>query len=127
MFGGIVSSTGFTITSNTNTLYLDDDGTGNIRSYFLEAGTNRSYVDSVFGTIDYVTGTITLPSLIPSGVSNSDGTITITVQPRSNDVVPVRNQLLAIDLTNTVITGENDTIESGGSSAGTGYSTSSSY
>ena len=127
MFGGIVSSTGFTITSNTNTLYLDDDGTGNIRSYFLEAGTNRSYVDSVFGTIDYVTGTITLPSLIPSGVSNSDGTITITVHPRSNDVVPVRNQLLAIDLTNTVITGENDTIESGGSSAGTGYSTSSSY
>ena len=127
MFGGIVSSTGFTITSNTNTLYLDDDGAGNIRSYFLEAGTNRSYVDSVFGTIDYVTGTITLPSLIPSGVSNSDGTITITVQPRSNDVVPVRNQLLEIDLVNTVITGENDTIESGGSSAGTGYSTSSSY
>ncbi len=125
--GGILSSTGFTITSNTNTLYLDDDGNGNIRSYFFESGTNRSYVDSTFGTIDYATGTITLPSLIPSGVSNTDGTITLTVQPRSNDVVPVRNQLLEIDLTNTSITGENDTIESGGSSAGTGYSTSSSY
>ena len=49
------------------------------------------------------------------------------VQPKSNDVVPVRNQLLEIDFENTTVTAEVDTIESGGSSAGTGYSTSSSY
>ena len=127
MFGGIVSSTGFTISGNTNTIYLDDDGNGNIRSYYFEAGTTRTYVNNNIGTIDYVTGTITIPSLNPTGVSNSDGTITIIVQPRSNDVVPVRNQLLNIDLTNSNITGENDTIESGGSSAGTGYNTASSY
>ena len=39
----------------------------------------------------------------------------------------VRNQLLEIDFTNTTVTAEVDTIESGGSSAGTGYTTTSSY
>ena len=59
--------------------------------------------------------------------SSETAGITITVIPNSNDIVPVRNQLLEIDLTTLRVTGENDTIESGGSSAGTGYSTSSSY
>jgi hypothetical protein len=59
--------------------------------------------------------------------SSETSGITITVIPSSNDIVPVRNQLLEIDLAGLRVTGENDTIESGGSSAGTGYTTSSSY
>ena len=53
--------------------------------------------------------------------------ITVTVTPNSNDIVPVRNQLLEIDNATLRVTGESDTIESGGSSAGTGYTTSSAY
>ena len=127
MFGGIVSSSGFTISGNANTLYLDDDGNGNIRSYYLVGGTTRTYVDSAIGTINYTTGVIELPSLNVTSTSNSDGTITITTQANSNDIVPVRNQLIEIDLTNSTVTGENDTIEAGGSTAGTSYTTSSSY
>jgi len=123
MMGGIVTSTGFSIAGNSNTIYLDDDGAGNIRTYYLVGGTTRTYLSSTAGTIDYSTGLITIPSL----TITSSGAVSVVVQPKSNDVVPVRNQLLEIDFENTTVTAEVDTIESGGSSAGTGYSTSSSY
>jgi hypothetical protein len=125
--GGIVQSTGFTIAGNSNTIFLDDDGAGNIRTYYVVGGTTRTYVSSTAGTIDYASGLITIPSLTITGTSNSNGTVQLVTQPKSNDIVPVRNQLLEIDFTNTTVTAEVDTIESGGSSAGTGYSTTSSY
>jgi len=125
--GGIVVSTGFTIAGNSNTIFIDDDGNGNIRTYYLVGGTTRTYLNSTAGTVDYSTGLVTLPSLTITGTSNSDGTVSVVVQPKSNDIVPVRNQLLEIDFTNTKVTAEVDTIESGGSAAGTGYATSSSY
>ena len=125
--GGIVVSTGFTIAGNSNTIFIDDDGNGNIRTYYLVGGTSRTYLNNTAGTVDYSTGLVTLPSLTITGTSNSDGTVSVVVQPKSNDVVPVRNQLLEIDFTNTKVTAEVYTIESGGSAAGTGYATSSSY
>jgi hypothetical protein len=48
-------------------------------------------------------------------------------KPNSNDVVPVRNQILEIDTANCFVSGEIDGIESGSSQAGTSYTTSSSY
>ena len=47
--------------------------------------------------------------------------------PNSNDIVPVRNQVLEIDTTNMTVTGTADSIASGSSDGGTQYSTSSSY
>ena len=125
--GGIISSSGFTISGNTNTLYLDDDGKGNLRTYYLVGGTTRTYVNETAGTVNYSKGEITITSLNITGTSNSDNTINVLVVPNSNDIVPVRNQLIEIDLTNTRITAEEDTITSGGSSAGTGYTTAPSY
>ena len=123
VMGGITSSTGFTISTNTNTLYLDDDGSGNIRTYYLVGGTTRTYVDSTAGTIDYTTGKIVLTDLIITGTTSTDGKISIDILPASNDIVSVRNQLLEIDLANTSVDGTVDVIVSGGSSAGTGYTT----
>jgi len=130
--GGIVSSTGFKITNDDslNEHFLDDDGAGNIRVYYL-SGTTRIYTDSTFGTINYTTGEIILTSAHITSISNVDGAtstrVRITVRPNSNDIVPVRNQILSIDLTNSTITGSVDTIESGSSQAGTSYTTTSSY
>ena len=42
------------------------------------------------------------------------------VKPESNDVIAVRNQVLEIDLSNTTITANVDTIATGSSSAGVG-------
>jgi hypothetical protein len=130
--GGIVSSTGFKISndSSTNEHFLDDDGAGNIRVYYL-SGTTRIYTSTSFGTIDYSTGEIILTSANITSISNVDGAastrIRVTVQPDSNDIVPVRNQVLSIDTANSSFTGDVDEIESGSSQAGTGYTTTSSY
>ena len=130
--GGIVSSTGFKISNDdsTNEHFLDDDGAGNIRVYYL-SGTTRIYTSTSFGTVDYTTGEIILTSANITSISNVDGTastrVRITVVPDSNDVVPVRNQVLSIDTANSSFTGDVDEIESGSSQAGTGYTTTSSY
>jgi len=130
--GGVVSSTGFKFNgdSSTNEHFLDDDGAGNIRVYYL-SGTTRIYTNSTFGTINYTTGELILTSANITSISNVDGAastqIRVTVQPDSNDVVPVRNQVLSIDTANSTFTASVDEIESGSSQAGTGYTTTSSY
>ena len=130
--GGVVSSTGFKINndSSTNEHFLDDDGAGNIRVYYL-SGTTRIYTSESFGTINYSTGEIILTSANITSISNVDGTastrIRVTVTPDSNDIIPVRNQTLEIDTSNSSFTGSVDEIESGSSQAGTGYTTTSSY
>ena len=68
-----------------------------------------------------------MSSLNVATVTNSDGTITLTVIPSSNDIVPVRNQILEIDATNLTITGTADTIAQGSSNAGVSYTTTTSY
>ena len=124
--GGITSSTGFFISGSASEHFMDDDGNGNLRAYTLVGGTTRTYRDTNIGTINYTTGTLTLDSINITSSTNTGGII-VTVTPASNDIVPVRNQLLEIDLQELKVTGQNDVIESGGSSAGTGYTTSSSY
>ena len=53
--------------------------------------------------------------------------IRLTVQPASNDIVPVRNQILQIDTTNLSVTGTVDTIAAGAGDAGVNYTTSATY
>ena len=129
--GGVVSSTGFKILGDdTNEHFLDDDGAGNIRVYYL-SGTTRIYTSSTYGTIDYTTGEIILTSSNITSISNIDGAastrIRVTVLPDSNDIIPVRNQVLSIDTANSTVSGGIDEIESGSSQAGTSYTTTSSY
>ena len=122
----IVSSTGFKIIGSTLEMFMDDDGMGNLRAYSLTGGTTKTYLDTNIGSVSYSTGVITINSLNITSSTETAG-VTVTAQPSSNDIVPVRNQLIEIDFANANITGQNDTIESGGSSAGTDYATSSSY
>jgi len=130
--GGVVSSTGFKISNDdsTNEHFLDDDGAGNVRVYYL-SGTTRIYTSTSFGTVDYTTGEIILTSANITSISNIDGAASTRVRvfaiPDSNDVVPVRNQVLEIDISNSTITGNIDTVESGSSQAGTSFTTTSSY
>ena len=126
VMGGITTSTGFFISGKTQEHFIDDDGNGNLRAYSLTGGTTRTYLETNIGTINYATGLLSITNLNVTSSTETSG-ITVTVTPSSNDIVPVRNQLLEIDNATLRVTGESDTIESGGSSAGTGYSTSSAY
>jgi hypothetical protein len=114
--GGILSSTGFKVTGSDLEQFLDDDGNGNVRRQ---------------GTIDYSTGQITLNSLNIASISNIRGAtstvVELTVTPNSNDVVPVRDQIVEIDIANSTINVTADTFVGGSADAGVGYTTTSSY
>ena len=129
--GGILSSTGFFISGDTtNEHFLDDNGAGVVRLYYTQSGINV-YVDSTAGTINYVTGAIAIDSIFITTVSDVDGgtstQIRITVIPNSKDIVPIRNQVLKIDFTNSTITGQVDTIAVGDAAAATTYASTTSY
>ena len=129
--GGILSSTGFKVEGDTTNVYfLDDDGQGNVRRFYF-VGAVRTYVNNTQGTIDYSTGQVTINSLNVSSIENIRGSastvIELTVQPSSNDVVPVRDQILEIDTANSSITVQADTFVGGSADAGVGYTTTSSY
>jgi len=129
--GGILESSGFKVSGDSSTVfYLDDDGAGNVRRYSF-SGATRVYSASNQGTIDYATGSITINSLSVLSVENIRGEasskIELTVVPSSNDVVPVRDQILEIDTANSAITVTADTFVGGSSDAGVGYTTTSSY
>ena len=111
--GGVIASTGFYLDNSTETEYFfDDDGSGNLRIYSLSSAGVRTYLNSTAGTVDYANGTISTTALLISAVSNVDGTsstqIRVTAIPKSNDVIPVRNQILEIDLVNTTTGGNVD-------------------
>ena len=126
----VLSSTGFKIAGNNNEMFLDDDGQGNVRLFYLVSGI-KTIQNATQGTIDYKTGEITLNSLNVASISNIRGAtssrIEITVSPNSNDVVPVRDQILEIDVSNSIVNVGEDTFVGGSSEAGVGYTTTSSY
>ena len=128
--GGILSSTGFKVTGSDFEMFLDDDGSGNIRRYYLSSGI-RTYANETQGTINYFTGEITLNSLNVSSISNiraaTSTVIEITVTPDSNDIVPVRDQIVEVDVANSIITVTADAFVGGSADAGVGYTTTSSY
>ena len=113
--GGILTSTGFKL-GTSNEEFFDDDGNGNIRTYYL-TGSTRNYTNETAGTINYSTGAVAIGSLTITSISNVDGAastrIRITVLPLSNDIVALRNQILEIDTINTKVTGGVDTIAVG--------------
>jgi len=129
--GGIISSTGFKISGDaTNIMFFDDNGSGILRLYYIVAGV-RIYQDETIGTVDYTIGKIIIDNINITTISDVDGAassiIRITATPDSNDIVPVRNQILEIDFVNSTVTGEVDTVATGDSAAGSSYKTTSSY
>ena len=118
----VIASTGFYIASASTEYFFDDDGSGNLRIYSIVSGT-KTYYSSTAGTVDYVNGVITINGILISSVSNVDGNtssqIRITALSDSNDIVPVRNQLLEIDFANSTIGGRVDAA----ATTGIGYTT----
>ena len=126
----VLSSTGFKINGNNNDMFLDDDGMGNVRVYYLVSGIKTVH-NATQGTIDYSTGEIIINSLSIASISDIRGAtskvVEITATPSSNDIVPVRDQILEIDIANSIINVSEDTFVGGSSEAGVGYTTTSSY
>ena len=128
--GGILSSTGFKVANDSNVYFFDDDGAGNVRRYYL-VGSVRTYVDNTAGTITYSSGSIAINALTIASIENIRGAastvVELTVTPDSNDIVPVRAQVVDIDVSNSTFTVQADSLVGGSANAGIGYTTTSSY
>lgn len=120
---GILTSNGFYKTGNTETIYyIQDDGAGALQLYHKTTGTTTLTLDdTAFGTVDYLTGQVIITSLSIASFTGTDDSLVLTVQFDSNDVVPVRNQIVQVE--SSTIVGEEDTIASGTYSGSTNYVT----
>jgi hypothetical protein len=92
--GGLhhVSSTAFTLGGKT--CYLDDDGEGVLRIYYIEGSNTIVYVNENAGTVNYSTGLITLTDFLPSAFVGSS--LSVFADPAVNDINAVRNQIMLI-------------------------------
>ena len=117
--GAVLSSTGFKISGSTTEQFLDDDGRGNVRRFSVEAN-QKVYANASVGTVDYIAGTVTLNNLNITSTTNTDGTIDLKLIPSSNDILPVRNQLLQIDIGGSSVLSTSD--NSGQGASTTSYS-----
>ena len=122
----VVESTGFYLSGNTNEQFIDDDGNGNIRTFYLLGGTTKTITNAEAGTVNYNTGVVVMTSFNITSTTNTNNTIDVTVKPDSNDVIPVRQQVIEIDTVATTVTAEVDDFATGSATAGVGYTTSSS-
>ena len=96
-------SKAFYITGNENAYYLDDDGLGKVRFHTMDRSGEKVYTPLYSGTIDYETGTILIPDISIRSVVGLSSSLGVVVKPLNNDIFPVRNQIILLDLDELVI------------------------
>ena len=124
----VVESTGFSISGEVEEYFFSDmkefgwNAPGYLRIYYFVSGVKTIYSNEA-GIIDYERGLITINPIHISAVSDVDGAtstqIRFTADPDSNDIVPVRNQVLEIDEVNGTVLGRVDIA----ATSGVGYTT----
>ena len=123
-----IISSGFKIVGDDiNTYYLNDDGSGTLRLYYVKGTGEFEYVDGLWGTIDYDMGEIVINDLIIQSTNVANNTLQIKATPKSNDLVSLRETYITMGIDNSVITVVEDTISSGSNLSGTGVIPESSY
>ena len=85
--------------------------------------TNNLVLDTNVGDVNEESGIVTLNSFTPTALPTGSTTIDVTVKPASSDISPTRNELLTINTSTATITGEIDTMATGGTTAGIDYNT----
>lgn len=92
---GAISSSSF-VDENGFTLYIDDDGFGVLRYYYLNSANVRVYTNTQAGTVDYQTGQVTVEAFNPVSIPNATGTMKINAAAASQIIEPVRAQVLVL-------------------------------
>jgi hypothetical protein len=98
-----ISSSSFVL--NGLTQFFDDDGFGNIRTYYLTGSTTRVITNANAGTVNYTTGDVTLLNFDPTSVTGS--VLKINAKPKSTEIIPVRAQIPLIADTSITLIDDN--------------------
>ena len=123
-----IISSGFKIVGDDiNTYYLNDDGAGTLRLYYVKGTGEFEYIDGLWGSVDYDMGEIVINDLIIQSTVLANNTLQIKAVPKSNDLVSLRETYITLGIDNSVITVVEDTISSGSNLSGTGVIPESSY
>jgi len=123
-----IISSGFKIVGDDiNTYYLNDDGAGTLRLYYVKGTGEFEYIDGLWGSVDYDMGEIVINDLIIQSTVVANNTLQIKAVPKSNDLVSLRETYITLGIDNSVITVVEDTISSGSNLSGTGVIPESSY
>ena len=107
-YEGAVSTSAFAHTDATGTTYSTsylDDLNGVMRIYYF-SGSEKLIIANNAGTVAYGNGHITLTSFRPDSFAGS--TLDFTIQPATNDLIPVRNQIFTIANTDITVTMQDD-------------------
>lgn len=91
-----ISTNGFTIFGSSKTFYLDDDGVGNIRLYYIGINSQKVIHNPSIGTVDYSTGKINITNLNITTIEDTEWIFTI--KPQSYDIVSAYTQVAEIYL-----------------------------
>ena len=119
-----IKSTGFKISSDSDTVYLTDvpnsDGKTGILSIVkpLSDGTTRIVAKSA-GTVDYVKGEIKLGTINIISTSKENNIIEIQAFPESNDVLGLKDLYLNFSISKSTINMVRDVVSSGDEISGT--------
>jgi len=123
-----VSSSGFKISGDVvNTYFINDDGAGKLRLYYIKDTGAFEYSTADVGTVDYTMGEIVINDLIISSTTISGSILQLSAVPESNDLVSLRETYLTLGIDNTTVSVVEDTISSGSNLSGTGVVPESSY
>ena len=98
---------------------VNDDGERRLQ-IVKGSGLTESVIENNAGTINVTSGKLSFTATIDSFTGTY---IEITADPDSNDLAPKRNELLTILVDECTLSGEVDTMITGGTSAGVNYST----
>ena len=123
-----VSSSGFRIQGdNVNTYFINDDGAGKLRLYYIKDTGAFEYSTADVGTVDYTMGEIVINDIIISNTITLGNILQLSAVPESNDLVSLRETYLTLGIDNTTVSVVEDTISSGSNLSGTGVVPESSY
>jgi len=86
--------------------YFEDDGVGNIRTYYYNSINEKIIHDKEFGTINYVEGEIKLGYQKPitfTEVQASDRFLKVTAIPKNQDIIATQSLFINLDIANSSI------------------------
>ena len=129
-----IRSSGFKISGISDTVYLGDSPSGDLKTgtvflFKLNSPTEPVILRKSIGTIDYLKGEIKLNpiNIISTDVFRGTNLIEISATPYSNDVIGLQDLYLQLDPFNMKVNMVTDRIASGSDVSGTNYLVSSSY
>ena len=129
-----IRSSGFKISGISDTVYLGDIPSGDLKTgtvflFKLNSPTEPVILRRSIGTIDYIKGEIKLNpiNIISTDVFRGTNLVEISATPYSNDVIGLQDLYLQLDPFNMKVNMVTDRIASGSDVSGTNYLVTSSY